>query len=194
MPFHHLLHDPVLALLLLASLVSWAIILDRLLALHRVEREDHAFQQGKTTSASPLAAVQAEAQRHAGAGRDHLATLLDAAITLQRQRVERGLPLLGVIGSTAPYVGLLGTVVGIIQAFQSIQAQNNMSPSVVAGGIATALIATAMGLGVAIPAVTAHHLFAAAISRLVSRWESVVAAWLPDPTGKEAGHEPVPFA
>jgi biopolymer transport protein TolQ len=116
---------------------------------------------------------------------------MDTVITLQRERLEVTLPLLGVIGSTAPYVGLLGTVVGIIQAFQAIMKQGNMSTSTVAGGIATALIATAMGLAVAIPSVAAHHLFTSAINRIVSGWEAAVAAWLPG--GKEEAHESLPL-
>lgn len=192
MPFHHLTRDPVLILLLAASLVSWMLILDRLLALHRTTRGDEAFRQGRPAPGAALAALRSEIDRYGDSGRDHIATIMDTAITLQRQALERSLPLLGVIGSTAPYVGLLGTVIGIIQAFQAIQVQNNMSPSVVAGGIATALIATAMGLAVAIPAVTAHHLLSAAITRLVSRWEATVAEWLPE--AKEGMRESLPRA
>ncbi len=194
MPFEHLARDPVLIVLALGSLVSWALIADCVIGLWRSVRADARFQSGERSVASPLSGLEAEMQRHGDAGRDHLLTVLDTAMVLQRQRLERSLPLLGAIGSTAPYVGLLGTVIGIIQAFQAIQAQNNMSPSVVAGGIATALIATAMGLAVAIPAVAAHHLLASAIGRRAALWESVVAEWLPGQAHKEAGRESVPLA
>jgi len=191
MPVQHLLRDPVLILLLAASLVSWAIIIDRLLALRRVRREDAAFRRGLEAPGSPLSRLSAEIRRHDGTDYNHLLALLDTAITLQRERLERLLPLLGVIGSTAPYLGLLGTVIGIIQAFQAIQIHNNMNTSTVAGGIATALVATAMGLAVAIPSVAAHHLITSAINRLVAGWEAAVAGWLPAREGKEAVREPV---
>ncbi len=191
MPFQHLFRDPVLVVLLAASLASWAIILDCALTLRRSMRADAAHIGGKSTHDSPLARLHCDFARNEGFSRDHILTIMDTAITLERYKLERLLPTLGAIGSTAPYVGLLGTVIGIIQAFQSIQAQNNMSPSVVAGGIATALIATAAGLSVAIPSVVAHHLFSAAISARVAGWESTVAQWLPRGSSKEVGHEPV---
>ncbi len=178
MSLGQMVHDPVLIVLALGSLVSWALIADSLIALIRSARADMRFAHGDRTSTSPLCCLHSEVQRHDGTPRDHLLTVLDTSMVLQRQKLERGLPLLGAIGSTAPYVGLLGTVIGIIQAFQAIQAQNNMSPSIVAGGIATALIATAMGLAVAIPAVAAHHLLSSAISRRTAQWEAIAAEWL----------------
>lgn len=191
MTFAHLLRDPVLAILAAASLVSWAIMLQCVLALRRVVQEDAAFQQGRSSPGAPLAHLRVELSRYSGSDREHLLIIMDGAIAHERHRLDRHLPLLGVIGSTAPYLGLFGTVIGIIQAFQAIQAQNNMSPSVVAGGIATALVATAMGLAVAIPAVAAHHLIAAAFSRRASVWESVVADWMAKEPSKEARHESV---
>ena len=191
MTFAHLFRDPVLAILAAASLVSWAIMLQCILALRRVVQEDAAFQQGRSSPGAPLAHLQAEMRRNTKVVREHLLVIMDGAIAQQRHRLDRHLPLLGVIGSTAPYLGLFGTVIGIIQAFQAIQAQNNMSPSVVAGGIATALVATAMGLAVAIPAVAAHHLIAAAFGRRVAAWESVVADWIAEESSKEARHESV---
>jgi biopolymer transport protein ExbB/TolQ len=172
------LHDPVLLILLAASLASWAIIVDRLLALWRSLRAD-----GTKADGAPLAQLAAAFATHPGKGRDYLATVMDAAIAQQRQRLEGPLPLLGVIGSIAPYIGLFGTVVGIIQAFDAIKTHNVMSPTVVSGGIAAALIATAAGLGVAIPAVAAHHLLSAAIARRAAAWEAEVATWLPDEGG-----------
>ena len=192
MPLQHLLHDPVLIILALASLTSWAIIVDRLLALWRARRADGAFSCGGDASTSALAQLRAEVDRCAGVEHERILTVLDTVITQQRARLERMLPLLGVIGSTAPYIGLLGTVIGIIMAFQAIHAQNNLSTSVVADGIATALVATAMGLAVAIPAVAAHHLLTAAINRTAAGWEATVARWLAE--RKEERHEPLPRA
>lgn len=189
MPIFDLWRDPIVLLLLLASGVSWVIIVERLITFSASKRADRAFVPGKPEPPCPLAAFHTELARHAGAGREYIITILDAAIRRQRQRLEGPLPILGVIGSTAPYVGLLGTVIGIINAFQAIEAANNMSPSVVSGGIASALVATATGLAVAIPAVAAHHLLSAAISRRVNEWESTVATWLPDPSQEEQHSE-----
>ena len=178
MPFEHLLRDPVLIVLAIGSLVSWALIADSFVGLIRSARSDKLFSTGDCSALSPLNGFRRLMQSRKGVAREQILTILDAEIAIQRQKLERGLPLLGAIGSTAPYVGLLGTVIGIIQAFQAIQAQNNMSPSVVAGGIATALVATAMGLAVAIPAVAAHHLLSSAVERRVAEWESAAAGWL----------------
>ncbi|OPZ85749.1 MAG: Biopolymer transport protein ExbB [bacterium ADurb.Bin429] len=186
MPIQHLLHDPVILVLLAASLASWVIIIDRLLALARCRGTDRAFAQGRISS-GVLAHLASLRDEHISGGREHLATLMDTAITVARHRLEGWLPVLGVIGNTAAYVGLLGTVIGIIQAFQAMKIQNTMSTEVVASGIATALVATACGLAVAIPAVAGHHLLSAAINRRMVEWEDTAAGWLP----KEEAHEPV---
>ncbi len=192
MTFQNLIRDPVLVILAVASLVSWALIAHSAAVIRKVAKEDcDTTSTDEQSCRLPLARLRAELDRNAGSDRDHLLTVMDTSIALERHRLDRNLPLLGVIGSTAPYMGLLGTVIGIIQAFQSIQAQNNMSPSVVAGGISTALIATAMGLAVAIPAVAAHHLLAAAVNRRVSEWESVAAEWLPKKNSMGGPNEPV---
>ena len=185
---HSLFRDPVLFILAIASLVSWGLIANCVLALLRAATQDRNLRAGRS-AIGPMARLQAELHRNSGIDHERLLTIMDTAIAQERGHLDRTLPLLGVIGSTAPYMGLLGTVIGIIQAFQAIQAQNNMSPSVVAGGIATALVATAMGLAVAIPAVAAHHLLSASIDRQVALWESAVAQWLPG--SKEGAHEPV---
>jgi biopolymer transport protein TolQ len=186
MPLQHLLHDPVILVLLAASLGSWAIILDRLLALGRCLGADRAFRRGREAQDAVLGQLARIRDAHAGSGREHIATLMDTTITGARHRLEGWLPVLGVIGNTAAYVGLLGTVIGIIQAFQSMKVQNTMSTEVVASGIATALVATACGLGVAIPAVAAYHLFSAAINRRVAEWEETAAQWLPKEGGADA--------
>lgn len=181
----HISRDPVIIILLLASLASWAIIVDRVLVLLLSAAADRAHAAGRAAPGAPLARLAAILTEHPGKGREYLAGVLDAAIVAQRQRLEGLLPVLGVIGSIAPYVGLFGTVVGIIQAFDAIKANNVMSPAVVSGGIATALIATAAGLGVAIPAVAAHHLLTAAINRRAAAWEAAAACWLPDEEARD---------
>ena len=192
MILHHLLQDPVLIVLLIASFISWVIIVDRCIALYGVKKADAAFLRGDRSGMSPLCAFEEALRRYSGTNQEQLLVILDTRIAQQRERLERALPLLGVIGSTAAYAGLLGTVIGIIQSFQSIQAHNNMSPAVVSGGISSALIATAVGLGVAIPAVAAHHLLCSAITKRVARWEASVALWLPE-MKEEHGNESLPL-
>jgi biopolymer transport protein ExbB/biopolymer transport protein TolQ len=91
---------------------------------------------------------------------------LDRASAIVHAELERGLSGLATIGSTAPFVGLLGTVIGIIDAFREIQGQNATGISAVAGGISEALVTTALGLTVAIPAVMMFNYFTTKIRAL----------------------------
>lgn len=87
------------------------------------------------------------------------------------EHLERGLGFLATCGSSAPFIGLLGTCIGIINAFRAIAMSQNTSLAVVAPGIAEALFATAIGLGVAIPAVIAYNKFNNELNRLIGRFE-----------------------
>ena len=93
-------------------------------------------------------------------------------ITREMERMERGMNLLASIGSVSPFVGLLGTVWGIMSSFQSIAESKNTSLAVVAPGIAEALFATALGLAAAIPAVIAYNKFAGDLERFGARLET----------------------
>ena len=93
-------------------------------------------------------------------------------ITREMERMERGMNLLASIGSVSPFVGLLGTVWGIMSSFQSIAESKNTSLAVVAPGIAEALFATALGLAAAIPAVIAYNKFADDLERFGARLET----------------------
>jgi len=93
-------------------------------------------------------------------------------ITREMERMERGMNLLASIGSVSPFVGLLGTVWGIMSSFQSIAESKNTSLAVVAPGIAEALFATALGLAAAIPAVIAYNKFAGDLERFAARLET----------------------
>jgi biopolymer transport protein ExbB len=94
-----------------------------------------------------------------GSPRDLLEQSLRKQTQLEQQRMESGLTLLASIGSTAPFVGLFGTVLGIMHAMHSISESGSASLEVVAGPIGDALVATAMGIGVAVPAVLAYNFF-----------------------------------
>ena len=93
------------------------------------------------------------------------------SINKEVERLEKGMSFLGSIGSVAPFIGLLGTVWGIVNAFQSIAISNNTSLAVVAPGIAEALFATALGLLAAIPAVAAYNKFSNDLEKLSNNLE-----------------------
>ena len=96
---------------------------------------------------------------------------MNISINREVERLEKGMSFLGSIGSVAPFVGLLGTVWGIVNAFQSIAISNNTSLAVVAPGIAEALFATALGLLAAIPAVAAYNKFSNDLEKLSNNLE-----------------------
>jgi biopolymer transport protein TolQ len=194
----------VLLLLVLLSVFSWAIILAKWRELRRAEQDSEAFlevyQEGSLDAAyqvardldkSPLASVFMAAYAELNRAR----RLLDASQAgeldeaqrrlLERQigwtasreglRLERGLSFLATTGSAAPFIGLFGTVIGIIDAFQGIGQAGSASLAVVAPGIAEALIATAVGLFAAIPATVFYNYFVGELRGLTSALELFAA-------------------
>jgi biopolymer transport protein TolQ len=171
----------VLLLLALMSVVSWAIIATKWRELAGAAKDSEAFldvyhsrsleecyDAARGLRRGPLAviflAVRAELARQVqrgGAERGPVAVRgqLSWAAAKETQRLERGLSFLATTGSSAPFIGLFGTVIGIIQAFQGIAEAGSASLAVVAPGIAEALIATAIGLLAAIPATIFYNLF-----------------------------------
>ena len=149
----------VLWLLVALSVISLAISLERLwyFRTHRVHK------------ATLLADMQALLRERAldrprrtttlAAPRDDLAAAAEGAKAREKLRLERNLAFLATLGSNAPFVGLFGTVLGIIKAFHDLAANQAGGPSVVMAGISEALVATAVGLMVAIPAVVAFNYF-----------------------------------
>ena len=96
------------------------------------------------------------------------------ALTRETDRLERSLPFLATVGSTSPYVGLFGTVWGIMNSFRALGNVKQATLAMVAPGIAEALVATAMGLFAAIPAVIGYNRYATDLERLVSRYETFI--------------------
>jgi biopolymer transport protein TolQ len=96
------------------------------------------------------------------------------ALTRETDRLERSLPFLATVGSTSPYVGLFGTVWGIMNSFRALGNVKQATLAMVAPGIAEALVATAMGLFAAIPAVVGYNRYATELERLVSRYETFI--------------------
>ncbi len=188
----------VMLLLLLASVWVWAIVFDKVFALRRVNREADAFEdrfwsggsledlydQEGARPANPMAAVFGAAMgewrrsaRVAGADmargsvRDRIDRAMNVTVIREMERLERWMVFLASVGSIAPFVGLFGTVWGIMHSFSAIAAMHNTDLAVVAPGIAEALFATAIGLVAAIPAVLAYNQISTSLARFASRLE-----------------------
>lgn len=180
--------------LLLASVWCWAIIANRSAAFARARRQmgefDRAFAQGQSLAelhqrfgsshAGGLAAVlgagleewdRSHALHAATADglRGRIEIALDLAVSEQASALEKRLGILATVGSAGPFIGLFGTVWGIMNAFTAIASAENTSLAVVAPGIAEALLATALGLLAAIPAVIAYNKLSADAGRLTYR-------------------------
>ena len=182
-------------LLLFASIWSWGIILDKWLRYGRLKRMAGKFEDQFYTTETldefnraisrqkshpfteAFSAAMEEWQRtgkaklkmlQGGIG-TRLDTIMRVTVQREMQKLEKGLGFLATVGSVAPFIGLFGTVWGIMNAFTSIAASQNTSLAVVAPGIAEALFATALGLVAAIPAVTAYNKFSADLDRYGQR-------------------------
>ncbi len=182
--------------LLGASVWCWAIIIDKTILFRRAKREMDTFEdvfwsgqsldelyrslQDKPTSGLPaifVAAMREWKRSFEGSGRQvaslaqRIDKVLDVTIQREVERLDSRLVFLASIGSAGPYIGLFGTVWGIMTAFTSIAASKNTSLAVVAPGIAEALFATAIGLFAAIPAVLAYNKLQAQVSKSQTRLE-----------------------
>jgi biopolymer transport protein TolQ len=179
--------------LILASIWTWAIIVSHAWRIRRVNREDARFEQefaraddmddfyslrGKEDlpSAKVFAAGIGEWRRSTvgkvvdkEGARSRLATAMHSAVASEVDGLAERLNILATIGSVAPFVGLFGTVWGIMRSFSAIAGANNTSLAVVAPGIAEALFATAIGLFAAIPAVIAYNRMSFGINRVEAR-------------------------
>jgi biopolymer transport protein TolQ len=191
----------VVALLVGVSIASWAAIIRKIMSLKRVQTLNEAFDREfwSGTSLNDLYAAAAQNAKSAGpmerifAGgmREYqklrerritdAATLLDGARRAMRagyQRevdaIETNLSFLATVGSVSPYVGLFGTVWGIMHAFTGLAALEQVTLATVAPGIAEALVATAIGLFAAIPAVVAYNRFAHDIDRVANKLETFI--------------------
>ena len=163
---------PVLSILLLMSIFSITILVDRIRLIRRYQVNARSFmarlmrilaEQGQTQAVEfcrkyefPVAVVSFEILTQAGP-RAAKERAMEHAMQAQVRKLEAMVPVLGTVAGTAPFVGLFGTVVGIIKAFASIAANSGGGPEVVSAGIAEALITTACGLVVAIPALIGYN-------------------------------------
>jgi biopolymer transport protein ExbB/TolQ len=188
--------DPVVKAVMLglalASVACWAIILQklvRLLSLRRQVRRLEMIAHGGVTPTdrerglvrAVITAARLEAEDGASRGEDRTAVrarlerAMRIALKNELQRQEAGLPFLATIGSAAPFIGLFGTVWGIMNSFTAIGQQQDTSLATVAPGIAEALLATALGLAAAIPAVMAYNGVSVLLGRLAARAGSVLS-------------------
>lgn len=187
----------VMLSLILASFWSWSIIIQKSLNFRRARSEaarfDRAFWSGepledlfedigntpKGRSERVFAAGMIEWKRShktdgaliAGA-HARIERSMDVAIAKEAEDLQKGLPILATIGSTAPFIGLFGTVWGIMNAFVEIAEQQNTNLAVVAPGIAEALLATALGLLAAIPAVVFYNKLSSDSDRILGGYEA----------------------
>ena len=136
-------------------------------------------------SPSPEAAAVLAGLRNADLGPAAAEKAIGGALALERTRMERGLAFLGTLGNNAPFVGLLGTVIGIIEAFEVLgrpegaaAAGGALAPQAIMSSIAEALVATAVGLFVAIPAVAAFNYFQRRIATILARSEALTSVLL----------------
>jgi biopolymer transport protein TolQ len=182
--------------LLLASVWSWAIIIDKTVLYARVRKQMDRFEKvfwsgqsleelyrslsgrSPTAMASVFVAAMREWKRSFEAGarsplglQTRIDKVLDVAIDRETSRLEGRLLFLATVGSAGPFVGLFGTVWGIMTSFQAIAASKNTALAVVAPGIAEALLATALGLLAAIPAVIAYNKLSNDASKISQRLE-----------------------
>jgi biopolymer transport protein TolQ len=198
----HIIVKLVIIGLLLASVWSWAIILEKLFLFAKTRKETDKFEQvfwsGQSLDElynalsqrrnSGMAALFVAAMREwkrstserEGGERGtrpmpgvqlRVEKVMDVTISREVERLERRLTFLATVGSTAPFIGLFGTVWGIMTSFQAIAVSKNTSLAVVAPGIAEALFATALGLFAAIPAVIFYNKFNSEVARHAARLE-----------------------
>ena len=183
--------------LLGASVWSWAIIADKWLLFARTRRQIRRFDTVFWSSPSLEELYQTFSRRNAGASsavfvaamrewkrslsgtnpahrtlKERIDRVMDVALKREGERFEKRLAFLASVGSAAPFVGLFGTVWGIMNAFQAIALSENTSLAVVAPGIAEALFATALGLAAAIPAVIAYNKLSSDSAKLVAHMEN----------------------
>jgi len=191
----------VLVLLVIASIWCWAIIFEKIWRIIRLNRSASAFEDAFWSGRSldelyddlgkrprdPMVATFAAGMREwrhaANRGltanaavrsslQDRIQRVMTVTVGREMARIERNMTFLASVGSTAPFVGLFGTVWGIMNSFSAIAESQNTSLVVVAPGIAEALFATALGLLAAIPAVLAYNKFANDLGRYAERLEA----------------------
>ena len=182
----------VLAILIVSSIYSWAVIFEKIMLFKKINRSTQDFENKfwKSKSAEsfyntlpdnirdPMTnifknSMQMLLKSKRSSNLDEkMSRMLEINIEQQMEKIENGYTYLATIGSTAPFIGLFGTVWGIMNSFQSIAISRNTSLAIVAPGIAEALFATALGLLAAVPAVMAFNKFTSDSRKYSQKLES----------------------
>ena len=169
----------VIIMLIVCSIYSWAIIIEKIRLFKKINQSTEEFESKfwnsksaetfynnlPTNTEDPMVLVFKDAMQNLLKRKsktdlhDRMTTMLETGIEKQMSKISKGYTFLATVGSTAPFIGLFGTVWGIMNSFQSIAISRNTSLAIVAPGIAEALFATALGLLAAIPAVIAYNKF-----------------------------------
>ena len=169
----------VIILLIACSIYSWAIIIDKFKLFKKINISSEEFEEKfwrsksaetfynslPSTTNDPMTSLFKESMQGLLKSKsktnlsEKMSSILEVGIEKQISKIEKGFTFLATVGSTAPFIGLFGTVWGIMNSFQSIAISRNTSLAIVAPGIAEALFATALGLLAAIPAVVAYNRF-----------------------------------
>ncbi len=173
---------PLMYPILFCSVIGWAIFLERVRTFRKIrlgmqplvieverlvnkEQTAEAMERCRE-SGSPLAKILSAALGQAGASRRHIKTIAEEVGDRESVALQRYLGLLGTIANISPLLGLLGTVLGMIDAFNVIAAQGTGTPATLGGGISEALITTAAGLSVAVPMILAHRYLSSRAEKL----------------------------
>ena len=169
----------VIIILIACSIYSWAVIIEKFRLFKKINLSSEEFEEKFWNSKSaetfynslpakiddPMAVVFQDAmesllkKKSKNNLSEKITTFLEVGIEKQMNKIDKGFTFLATVGSTAPFIGLFGTVWGIMNSFQSIAISRNTSLAIVAPGIAEALFATALGLLAAVPAVIAYNKF-----------------------------------
>ncbi len=181
--------SPVMVIILLCSVVTLGFALERILYFWKRRGNPDAFykstcdkvRHGRVQDAlqecasnpHPIGAVAAEILRNAHMPHEAIEEKMHIVLSEQRLHLERNLGVLGTMGNTAPLIGLLGTVWGIMRAFHDMAITGSAGPSVVAAGVAEALFTTAAALAVAVPAVMLYNHFIRRIAVMLTQAENL---------------------
>ena len=190
----------VIVLLLAASVYSWALIIEKTRMFRRIDQSSNSFEDKfwKSKSAEsfynnlpsktsdPLTIIFRSAMveliktksKSSSVQNERVSKVIEIAADKQIKNIEKHFTFLATVGSTAPFIGLFGTVWGIMNSFQSIAISRNTSLAIVAPGIAEALFATALGLLAAIPAVVAYNKFTSDSKQYTDRIENFTKRFL----------------
>ena len=202
----------VIIILIVCSIYSWAVIIEKFRLFKKINKSSEEFEENFWNSKSaetfynslptkvddPMAVVFQEAmesllkKKSKNNLSERMSTFLEVGIEKQMSKIDKGFIFLATVGSTAPFIGLFGTVWGIMNSFQSIAISRNTSLAIVAPGIAEALLATALGLAAAIPAVIAYNklsnnlnTYALRLQNFASEFEALLSRHLSEQSAEE---------